>query len=63
MNSMRSKDLSLKNQRFTPSGCKDIWIRLFEKERNISKSFNPFKEEFKQTKLFLVCLNWYLHFF
>ena len=37
MNSMRSK-----NQRFTPSGCKDIWIRLFKKERNISKSVLQF---------------------
>ena len=30
MNTVRSNNLSLKNQRFTPSGFKDIWIRKFE---------------------------------
>ena len=30
MNSVRSNNVSLKYQRPTPSGCKDIWIRKFE---------------------------------
>ena len=30
MNSVRSNNLSLKYQRVTPSGCKDIGIRKFE---------------------------------
>ena len=30
MNSVGSKSLSLKYQRFTPSGCKDMWIRKFK---------------------------------
>ena len=30
MNSVESNNLSLKQQRFTPSGCKDIWITKFE---------------------------------
>ena len=30
MNSVRSKNLSLKYQRFTPLSCKDIGIRIFE---------------------------------
>ena len=30
MNSLRSNNLSLKYQRFTPSGCKDIQIKIFE---------------------------------
>ena len=30
MNSVRSNNLSLKYQRFTPSGCKDIGIIKFE---------------------------------
>ena len=29
-NSVKSKNLSLKSQRFTPSGCKDKGIRKFE---------------------------------
>ena len=30
MISVRSNHISLKYQRFTPSGCKDIWIRKFK---------------------------------
>jgi len=30
MNFVRSNILSLKYQRFTPTSCKDIWIRQFE---------------------------------
>ena len=30
LNLVRSTNLSLKYQRFTPSGCKEIWIRKFE---------------------------------
>ena len=30
MNAVRSNNVSLKYQRPTPSGCKDIWIRKFE---------------------------------
>ena len=42
MNSVRSNNLSLKNQRFTPSDCKDIGIRTFEfvaKTQFICKEF------------------------
>ena len=35
MNSVRSNNLSLKYQRFTPQGCKDIGIRKFEWQRLI----------------------------
>jgi len=39
MNSVASNNLSLKYQRFTPSGCKDIVIRKFESRARAKKKF------------------------
>ena len=41
MNSIRSNNLSLKYQRFTPSGCTNIGIRKFE----FVAKFNFFKQK------------------
>ena len=46
MNYVRSNDLSLKYQRFTLSGCKEIGIRKFEFEA---------KAQFSHGNLFLTC--------
>ena len=42
MNSVRSNNPSFKSQRFTPSGCKDIWMNKFELWQRLN-SFANFK--------------------
>ena len=42
MNSVRSNNLSLKNQRFTLSGCSQLGIRQFKFVTNTHNSFKPF---------------------
>ena len=56
MNSVRSNNLSLKYQRFTPSGCNDVGIRKFDFVQEVSCFLRKRDKYLSQQKFISPCL-------
>ena len=61
MNFVRSNDLSLKYQGFTPSGRKDIEIRKFEFEAKIYSYMSDFRSKYVNF-IYKIILIWFYIF-